>query len=83
MNKVGWKGEGPESIQSHWETHKPPLQQSKAKKQDSVCTLTLPSQHCCLQLPEVRSRPHQRVLEVHEPAVIQCEPTLLKSLSLL
>lgn len=29
------------------------------------------------------SPPHQRVLEVHEPAVIQREPALLKSLSLL
>lgn len=43
VNKVGWKGEDLESIQSHWETHKPPLQQSKAKKQDTVCTLILPS----------------------------------------
>lgn len=67
MNEVGWKGEDLESTQGLWATPQPPLQQSKAKKQDC----------------QVRSPPHQRVLEVHEPAVIQREPALLKSLSLL
>lgn len=67
------KGEDLESIQSSWEACKPPLLQSP----DSVCTLTLPS------APAVPSPSHQRILEVHEPAVIQREPALLESLSLL
>lgn len=43
MNEVGWKGEDLESIQGLWATRQPPLQQSKAKKQDCGCPLTLPS----------------------------------------